>query len=331
MRTKTRWLMMVLAAILLLGSQATRATAASDELLSELQNLKAKIEQLEQRVAKQDNLLKNQQEEVSRQNEKIEAQEKINAGLKDIKKALGGLEIGADLTIVGQGTFNNDEESGYNNGSDASFSFDLAVARSFSWGGSAAIVLEGGNGEGIDGRIASWSGFNDDNDDDETAHVTEAWYEQSFLNEKLNFTFGKIDLTGYFDTSEVANDETTQFLSTGFVNSLAVEFPDNGPGARVTICPMELIDISFGWMAVDQNNGESSWNDIGRGSFAIAEIDFKPVLAGLEGNYRFYTWYMNADHEEWDGSDNDQEGSGFGLSFDQQLVPEALTVFARAA
>ncbi|MEA2109932.1 MAG: carbohydrate porin [Pseudomonadota bacterium] len=179
--------------------------------------------------------------------------------------------------------------------------------------------------------MASWSGFNDDNDDDETAHVTEAWYEQSLLEDKLSFTFGKIDLTNYFDASEVANDETTQFLSTGFVNNLAVEFPDNGPGARVSASPSKLVDISFGWMAVDQDDGESSWDDIGRGSFAIGEIDFKPVLAGLSGNYRLFAWYMNADHGEWDGSDDDEEGSGFGLSLDQQLIPELLTVFARAA
>lgn len=331
MRKKARWVMMVLAAILLLGSQATRATAASDELLSELQNLKAKLEQLEQKVARQDQLLAEQKQAVVQQNEKIEAQEKINAGLKDIKDALGGIEIGADLTMIGQGTFNDDDEYGYNNGTDASFSFDLAVARSFNWGGNAAIVLEGGDGEGIDGRIASWSGFNDDNDDDEHAHVTEAWYEQSLLEDKLTFTFGKIDLTNYFDANEVANDETTQFLSSGFVNNLAVEFPDNGPGARVTASPSELVDISFGWMAVDQDSGDSSWNDIGRGSFAIGELDLKPIFAKLQGNYRFYGWYMNADHEKFDGSDDDQTGSGFGLSFDQQLLPDTLTVFARAA
>lgn len=322
--------MMVLAAILLLGSQASGATAASNELYSELQTLKAKLEQLEQKVAQQDQLLAEQKQEVSRQNEKIEAQEKINAGLEEIKEALGGIEIGADITMIGQGTFDDDEEMDYQNGTDASFSFDLEVAKSFSWGGSAAIVLEGGNGEGIDGRIESWSGFNDDNDDDETAHVTEAWYEQTLLEDKLTFTFGKIDLTNYFDANEVANDETTQFLSTGFVNNLAVEFPDNGPGARVTASPSELVDISFGWMAVDQDNGDSSWNDIGRGSFAIGEIDFKPVLAGLSGNYRLFGWYMNADHEEWDGSDDDQTGSGFGLSLDQQLIPDILTAFVRA-
>ena len=335
LKQTTKWFIsMLLILPLLLCMQAVPSHAASDELLSELQNLKAKLEQLERKVAQQDKLLAEQKQEVSRQAEKIEAQEKINAGLEEIKDALGGIEIGADITMIGQGTFNDDDELDYESGTDASFSFDLEVSKSFSWNGQASIVLEGGNGEGIDGRIESWSGFNDDNDDDETAHVTEAWYEQSLLNEKLTFTFGKIDLTNYFDASEVANDETTQFLSTGFVNNLAVEFPDNGPGARITASPSELIDISFGWMAVEQHGedaGDSSWNDIGRGSFAIGEIDLKPIFAELQGNYRFYAWYMNADHEEWDGSDDDQEGSGFGLSFDQQLIPDTLTAFARAA
>ncbi|MEA3240209.1 MAG: carbohydrate porin, partial [Pseudomonadota bacterium] len=262
LKNTTKWFisMALILPLLLLCLQVVPTHAASDELLSELQNLKAKLEQLEQKVARQDRLLANQQQQVSRQNEKIETQEKINAGLEEIKDALGGIEIGADITMIGQGTFSDDDEYGYDNGTDASFSFDLEVAKSFSWGGSTAIVLEGGNAEGMDGRIATWSGFNDDNDDDETAHVTEAWYEQSLLEDKLTFTFGKIDLTNYFDASEVANDETTQFLSTGFVNNLAVEFPDNGPGARVTASPSELVDISFGWMAVDQDDGESSWD-----------------------------------------------------------------------
>jgi hypothetical protein len=47
------------------------------------------------------------------------------------------------------------------------------------------------------------------------------------------FTPGKGDLTNYFDTNAVANDETSQFLSSGLVNSVAVTFPeDNGAGGR---------------------------------------------------------------------------------------------------
>jgi len=329
-KTTKLFLVMLMTLPFLLCLQAIPSHAASDELLSELQNLKAKLEQLERKVAQQDKLLAEQKHEVSRQAEKIEAQEKINAGLEEIKDALGGIEIGADITMIGQGTFNDDEELDYENGTDASFSFDLEVSKSFSWNGQASIVREGGNGEGIDRRIGSWSGLNDDNDDDEHVHVTEAWYEQNLLNEKLVFTFGKIDLTAYFDANEVANDETFQFLSTGFVNSLAVAFPDNGPGARVTVSPNELFDFSLGWMATDEDSGDSSWDDIGRGSFVIGEIDVKPVFAELPGNYRFYAWYLNASLDEWDGSDDDESAKGFGLSFDQQLIKDVLTVFVRA-
>ena len=331
MKQTAKWLATIfLIPPLLLCLQTVPSHAASDELLNELRALKAKLEQLEQKVAQQDKLLAAQKQEVSRQAEKIEAQEKINAGLEEIKDALGGIEIGADITMIGQGTFNDDDELDYENGTDASFSFDLEVSKSFSWNGLASIVLEGGNGEGIDGRIESWSGFNDDNDDDEHVHVTEAWYEQVLLNNRLTFTFGKIDLTNYFDASEVANDETTQFLSTGFVNSLAVAFPDNGPGARITVSPSGLFDFSLGWMATDEDSGDSSWDDIGRGSFVIGEIDVKPVFAELPGNYRFYAWYLNASLDEWDGSDDDESAKGFGISFDQQLIKDVLTVFARA-
>ena len=309
---------------------APAAAGTSEELLSQLQSLKAKLEELEKKVAAQDRALAAQEKMVARHAEEIKKQEEINSGLEGIKEALSGIEIGADITMVGQGTTDDDNALGYENGTDASFSFDLEVSKSFSWDGQASIVLEGGNGEGIDRRIGSWSGLNDDNDDDEHVHVTEAWYEQNLLNEKLVFTFGKIDLTAYFDANEVANDETFQFLSTGFVNSLAVAFPDNGPGARVTVSPNELFDFSLGWMATDEDSGDSSWDDIGRGSFVIGEIDVKPVFAELPGNYRFYAWYLNASLDEWDGSDDDESAKGFGLSFDQQLIKDVLTVFVRA-
>ncbi len=313
-----------------LASSPVLAAGGSEELLSQLQALKAKLEELEKKVAEQDRMLAAQEKMVTKHAEEIKKQEEINAGLEDIKEVLGGIEIGADITMIGQGTPDDDEELGYENGTDASFSFDLEVSKSFSWNGLASIVLEGGNGEGIDGRIDSWSGFNDDNDDDENVHVTEAWYEQSLFDGKFTFTGGKIDLTNYFDANEVANDETFQFLSTGFVNNLAVAFPDNGPGVRATVSPGEMLAFSLGWMATDEDSGDSSWNDIGRGSFVIGEVDIKPTFASLPGNYRFFAWYLNANLEEWDGSDDDESAKGFGLSFDQQLLKDVLTVFVRA-
>ncbi|MBA1333320.1 hypothetical protein QQ73_20495, partial [Candidatus Endoriftia persephone str. Guaymas] len=42
---------------------------------------------------------------------------------------------------------------------------------------------------------------------------------------------GLIDASSFLDASEVANDETAQFLGAGFVNNPTIEFPDYSLGA----------------------------------------------------------------------------------------------------
>ncbi len=86
--------------------------------------------------------------------------------------------------------------------------------------------------------------------------MTEACWEQELKSSGSSFIFilGKIDLTNYFDTNEVANDETTQFLSSGFINNFAVEWPDDkGFGARFTFKPnnsfyISVIDADGNWV-----------------------------------------------------------------------------------
>ncbi|RLB80202.1 MAG: hypothetical protein DRH24_11065 [Deltaproteobacteria bacterium] len=316
----------------------TSTAYASDDLKDQLQELQRKLDQLERKVKQQDQKLQDQQL-------KVEEQQKVSEQMKEIKDALTGISINAGITMVGQGTFGDDNGPDYSafggpnfdyeNGTDASFSIDLEISKEFDHNGMAYILLEGGNGDGIDDRLNTWSGFNDDADDDDNVHVTEAWYEQSLLDSFLVFTFGKLDLTNYFDTNEVANDETTQFLSTGFVNNLAIEFPENGFAARATVSPTDLVDISVGWANVDKDSGDESWDDVGRGSFVIGEIGLKPEIGGLQGNYRFFGWYSDYDHIEWhknpflDDSSTD-EGYGYGISFDQQVVKDIITLFVRA-
>jgi high affinity Mn2+ porin len=128
-----------------------------------------------------------------------------------------------------------------------------------------------------------------------------------------------------------------QFLSTGFVNQLAVAFPDdNGIGVRLTLSPIELLDISVGVAEAD-----ADWEDIFGDGFGILEVAVRPTIGELQGNYRLYAWVNSTDYhdvDDWDrvtqalkpGRDPDETGSGFGVSFDQQVTPW-LTLFARGA
>ncbi len=340
---KRRISMLALLCFIFMAS-AVRATeidkAQLQQLIQTIQALKAKVDTLEKRVqeyeAKQ-NELKASVEEAREIKEEIS--EKAEH-LRKLEEALGTISIGADVTFVGQGTIDNDDNDHEGDVQDATFSYDLEVTARIWEHGTAYLLIEGGNGEGIDEEAPTISGFNDDAPGDTAAEVTEAWYEQEVNLGKggsLMLTLGKVDLTNYFDANEVANDETAQFLSSGFVNNLAVEWPDdNGPGVRLTWSPLEWLDVSLGWA-----EAEGDWEDIFDDGFGILELDLKPTLLGYPGNYRFYAWVNAKDHLDvddlekvgkgkkvWSRVDDDNTNWGVGFSFDQKIY-KGITFFVR--
>lgn len=241
---------------------------------------------------------------------------------------IGNLTLGGDLTLIGQGSSGNDDNTDISpegDATDGSFSVDLEASANIGSSGEAFLLFEGGEGNGLEGEeIVSFWGVNGDaKDSSGRVEISEAWYEHRFLQDKLYFTVGKLDLTNYFDGNTVANDETAQFLSGGFVNSIAVEFPDNSGGARLTVSPSNLFDLSFAWQS-----GDGDWEDIFDNAFFIAEVDFKPVIYAKQGNYRLYGWTNQTNHPELLGGATDEPGWGVGISLDQQLT-DALTLFGR--
>jgi len=242
-----------------------------------------------------------------------------------VPKLVDGLSIAGGITMIGQGTSGNDKNNPPEDDViDANISADLELSVKIGEHGEAFIALEAGEGDGLEGdEIVSFWGVNADAGATSNFTMTEAWYEHRFVNDKVTFTIGKLDLTNYFDGNEVANDETTQFLSPGFVNSIAMEVPDNGAAVRLTVSPVELLDISLG----AQSDG---WEDIDEKNFLIGEVDIKPEFGGLQGNYRIYAWTNRGYHTELKDEAKDKEkGTGYGISFDQQ-VTDFLTLFGRA-
>ena len=236
-----------------------------------------------------------------------------------------GLSLAAGITMIGQGTSGNDRNDPPGEDViDGNISADLEISASIGEEGEAFIALEAGDGDGLEGdEIVSFWGVNADAGVDSTVELTEAWYEHRFFNELLTFTAGKLDLTNYVDGNEAANDETTQFLAPGFVNSIAIDIPDNSAAMRLTVSPVEILDIT---VAI-QSDG---WEDLDEKNFYIAEADIKPKFGELQGNYRMYVWTNRGDHAEIaDPAKDDEHGSGYGISLDQQIM-DSLTVFARA-
>ncbi len=229
--------------------------------------------------------------------------------------------------MVGQGTSGNDDNVPPGEDViDGTISTDLELSASVGEHGEAFMLVEAGAGDGLqDNEIVTYWGVNDDAGDNEShLEVTEAWYEHMFFNDMVTVTVGKLDMSVYFDGNEVANDETTQFLASGFVNSIAIEFPDNSAATRLTVSPNEFIDISVG-----MQSGDSDWEDILEKPFLMAEADVKPKFGELRGNYRVYVWTNRTNHTELKDTTNDKEhASGYGISLDQQAA-DYLTLFAR--
>ncbi len=295
--------------------------ALADSVRDELKALKARIDQLEQKLSEQDSKL-------SIQGEKIVAQSSTLEEVKKVKDAIGNLEISTWATSIVQGTINNNDntmESG--DSTDASYSYNLEISSKIGDNGMALVMLEGGEGMGAEDEAGGLTYANWDAPwDDADVRVSEIYYQHEFLNDKVQLTVGKMDPWRFWDHNDVANDETSQFISGSFCQNIIINFPDSwyAYGARLGYYPNDLIEINFGFL---ENDGD--YEDIFDDNFAIAEIWFKPKFGDRQGNYRFYGFRNSDDFSKLRRPDRYEESvEGFGVSFDQQLS-NSVTAFFR--
>jgi carbohydrate-selective porin OprB len=168
--------------------------------------------------------------------------------------------------------------------------------------------------EGLTDELFVYQNVNDSAEDTGgNLEVSEAWYQHFFVPEGLYLVAGKLDMSNYFDNNVAANDEEFQFLNSALVNSAAIAFPENGPGAMFGWIPEKWVQFSAGWAKSD-----AQWDDLDRNAFGIAEVDFRPMLLGLPGNYRFLVWTGKSE-EEFEFDDAGGRGWGAGVSFDQMF------------
>lgn len=224
--------------------------------------------------------------------------------------------LGSSATGIVQQVLSSDEEEK----SFAEGSFDLVFISQPLLHTTFFVDLEAIGGNGPDDVFGTLSGLNDDSgslqDDDgvDRLSVREVWLQSYLLNQRLRVVGGKIDLTNYFDSNVVANDETTQFISSAFVNNATMEAPENGPGI------VAFFDTRSGFtFGLGLQNDDNSGFDITDQIYGIAEIGYRSHLFfGQEGNYRLWGRINGAK----------DDNSGFGLSFDQNISTR-LAAFAR--
>jgi len=242
--------------------------------------------------------------------------EKIEAALEDEKKK--NVLVGAS----GTGVFQQILDSKYSKKTSfAEGSLDLLFISHPIAYTTFFVDLEAIGGNGPDQVVRSNAGLNgdagslQDTDGVDRVQAREAWLGGDYFNEQVKAAVGKIDLTNYFDTNAVANDETSQFLSTAFVNNSALQQPKNGPGAFAFYDTKESLRLGAG-----VQNPSDSGTAIANRPYFIAELDYNTHLfRGLEGNYRLWG-RLNRSRAD--------DNKGFGLSVDQVLFP-SFTAFVR--
>jgi len=254
-----------------------------------------------------------------------------------ITHQIGGVHIDGGITWFLQAT-----DGAPQNATDLSYSMDLGLEAPVSKHGKSVIALEAGDGLGVDATLGSLSTANYDafytnlQDIQSGNHtnlvvpsVSQAYYEGQYLEGGMMVSVGKLDVHGYYDDNAYANDETDQFMSAIFVRSAGTSYAEldqyYAPGIALLYSATQAIDITF----IAANGNSDGFNNIFDYMYLVGQVDFKPRLAGRDGNYRFYA-ISDARNNAYTeiSTAKTTSNTAWGLSFDQS-VADGIGLFAR--
>ena len=221
---------------------------------------------------------------------------------------------------------------------DLEMEFDLE--KLFSLPGAKVFALaEGGWSEGLGpSSVGSVMDVNSAAYGDQVIDLSELYYEQSFLEGRVKFRIGKMDITGgytcrhcdvAFDSNAFANDETAQFLNGALVNNPTIPFPDKGLAVSLYVEPVEGFYVAAGVADAQADARETGFNtafhdeDYFFGVFETGLAITVPAPWGsLPGGYRAGVWYDPQDKERFEKGTTKRDDVGFYLTFDQYLYRE---------
>jgi len=248
-----------------------------------------------------------------------------------------GVEVTLGSTTVYQSNIRNGlgthQKSGRFSGS-----YDLEIATDLEQllgitGLGLFVHSEGGwpDAEGIDeAMVGSVSGLNADAGGNRSLDVVEVVLEWSLFDDALTLMAGKMDMAGFFDASEYANDETAQFLNGALVNNLTIPLPDYCLGV---VLSTHLTDSWY--VAAGAGDAEADGRETGlRTTFDGEDYFFYALETGLAteldsvngplpGNYRLGLWYDPQPKAHSDATGEYRDDLGLYASFDQMLFRES--------
>lgn len=135
---------------------------------------------------------------------------------------------------------------------------------------------------------------------------------------------GLLDVTASFDSSEVANDETTQFLSGPLVNNPTIGFPDYSLGV---VFNRETGEDSGYSLALTSSHGLADNPNASYAQLVDVGDDGKGVFAAAEGQWPVAgtkvhagAWVNTADHARLDGGTGNEKNYGLYLVVDGAMA-----------
>lgn len=255
-----------------------------------------------------------------------------------------GVTVNLSLTQIFQqnlsGGTNTDVQRGHYAGSyDLEIQADLEALAKLP-GAVLFAHAEGAWTQGVDPwSVGSAVGnVNADAVSDRSIDLTELYWNQSFLDGRVQIRLGKLDITGGFecqgspvgfDGNAYANDETLQFLNAALVNNPTIPFPDYGLGLVVYAEPVDGWYVAAGGIDAQGDFRETGFNTAFHGEdyfFAVAETGWISSFAfaggELPGGYRAGVWYDPQDKQRFKTGKTQRDDLGFYLSMDQKLINE---------
>ncbi|MEO6665862.1 MAG: carbohydrate porin, partial [Nitrospiria bacterium] len=270
-------------------------------------------------------------ERVKQRLDSLEERERsVNVGAEDAKghrlhpiHSLGEAKISGGVTMIGQGVSSDqliDPVTGPGDKAEATLSLDLFLEHQISQDGRVLVHLDVQQGAGLTNipvfaaPNGNTTGPNNDVESflSDQVHLDQAYYEHTWMDERIGLTIGQYDPTAYFDTNAFANNERFQFMANLFGNNSALEFGGTGNfygfGGVLRVKPVDWLDLMVGAM-----EGDGDFVEAFSRPWTIAEADIYTDWAGRKGTYRVYVW-QNRSHFNLLPGGQDVANQGIGLS-----------------
>ena len=151
-----------------------------------------------------------------------------------------------------------------------------------------------------------------DEDNAGRIQLSELYYSYFFGDDKA-LSVGLLDVSGFFEQSRIASDETTQFLGAFFTGNPTIEFPDYALGIVHEAGLSQDVVLRAALVSSDglADNPERSYSqllsvDDGEGVFAISSASWE----ARSWLFRAGAWLHTTGHQTLDMKSNDQNNYG---------------------